>query len=746
MERNFVKLALEQDGHLTPLLIDSKESGSTGLTNPSIFWNGKRMLINIRNVEYALYHSEYSQQFQNQWGCLAYLNPEDDISLRTNNFFSDTNIEYEKIDTSKLDVKPIWEFIGLEDARIVVWQGKTYLCGVRRDTTPNGVGRMELSEIQNGKEINRYRIEPPNGYTYCEKNWMPIIDMPFHFIKWTNPTEIVKVNIENGTSEQISITDQEIEFPRDVRGGSQVIPWRNGHLAITHEVDLWKNEKSNKDAQYYHRFIYWDENWQITAYSDAFKFMDAQIEFCCGLALVEHDIIISFGYQDNSAYYLAVPEQVIYNFIHEVEMTPKTTSGETDLVKFAFETTNPVFNFELGLAYFNLGHYASSLTFFLRSAELFQLTKTNVDKTLCYSALIMVAVSLGKMGRRRASEKTALLTAIAYHPKRFEGYYILSQWYEAEKDYANSYTMACLAFERYEFDTMELLPILEIKKYKIQFQIAFASWWVGQFEYSRKLFLQLAENHAVEMDVNYKELVRNNITRLCSGDKFLAFSKPLHEKLAFKFPNSESIEKNYSQTLQDMFVLFMTKGKKSGTYLEIGSADPEYGSNTKLLESQFNWNGVGIEILEQEVKKHEVSRRNTVYLKDALEVDYDKLLTEMSIQYGNGFDFDYLQVDCEPPSVSFEILKMIPFDKFRFAVVTFEHDYYADLSKQIREKSREFMKSKGYVLTIGNVSMNDDCPYEDWYVHPELVDMKNFTIIEEPNKPVVNVGKYFYES
>jgi hypothetical protein len=89
---------------------------------------------------------------------------------------------------------------------------------------------------------------------------------------------------------------------------------------------------------------------------------------------------------------------------------------------------------------------------------------------------------------------------------------------------------------------------------------------------------------------------------------------------------------------------------------------------------------------------------------------------------------------------------MIPFDKFRFAVVTFEHDYYADLSKQIREKSRDFMKSKGYVLTIGNVSMNDDCPYEDWYVHPELVDMKNFTIIEEPNKPVVNVGKYFYES
>jgi hypothetical protein len=358
----------------------------------------------------------------------------------------------------------------------------------------------------------------------------------------------------------------------------------------------------------------------------------------------------------------------------------------------------------------------------------------------------MVAVSLGKMGRRRASEKTALLTAIAYHPKRFEGYYILSQWYEAEKDYANSYTMACLAFERYEFDTMELLPILEIKKYKLLFQLAFSAWWVGKFADSRKLFFELAENHAHELDVNYRELVQNNMTRLGSGDNFLPYLKSMHDKLVFQFPESKTIERNYSQTLQDMFVLFMTKGKKQGTYLEIGSADPEYGSNSKLLESHFNWKGYGVEILEHEVKKHEASRKNKVLLINALEVDYDKLLTEMSIEYGNGYEFDYLQVDCEPPAVSFEILKMIPFDKFKFAVVTFEHDYYADLSREIRDKSREYMKSKGYVLTIGNVSMNDDCPYEDWYVHPELVDMKNFTIIEEPKKPVVNVGKYFYES
>ena len=41
----------------------------------------------------------------------------------------------------------MWDFVGLEDARLVKWNETYYLCGVRRDTTTNGQGRMELSEI-----------------------------------------------------------------------------------------------------------------------------------------------------------------------------------------------------------------------------------------------------------------------------------------------------------------------------------------------------------------------------------------------------------------------------------------------------------------------------------------------------------------------------------------------------------------------------------------------------------------------
>jgi len=50
-----------------------------------------------------------------------------------------------KVDTSALDVTPMWEFVGEEDCRVVQWLGDYYLVGVRRDTTTNGVGRMEYS-------------------------------------------------------------------------------------------------------------------------------------------------------------------------------------------------------------------------------------------------------------------------------------------------------------------------------------------------------------------------------------------------------------------------------------------------------------------------------------------------------------------------------------------------------------------------------------------------------------------------
>lgn len=325
MEKNFVRCCINEGGEIAPLIIPSELTNGTGLMNPSVMVQDGKILVIIRHVNYTFYHSE-KKLFQHAYGPLTYIHPENDIHLRTWNWYCELsdglNIEkIIKIDTSKFDTyDPLWDFVGLEDARIVNWNNKLFLSGVRRDTTVNGQGRMELSEIQifdnEVKEINRSRIElSTNQDSYCEKNWMPILDMPFHYIKWTNPTELVEVDLEHKISRSISV-NYPIQLPRDLRGGSQVLPFEGGYFAITHEVDLFSSEVGRKDAVYYHRFVVWDKNFNIIKVTPEFHFMDAHVEFCIGLAEYEDSYLITFGFQDNAAYILKAPKYFVKNFIN----------------------------------------------------------------------------------------------------------------------------------------------------------------------------------------------------------------------------------------------------------------------------------------------------------------------------------------------------------------------------------------------------------------------------------------------
>lgn len=314
-----VKYALDHGGSIHPLIIPPEYTNGTGLMNPSILIHNDEILINIRHVNYTLYHSE-GKTFQHKYGPLQYLHPENDVTLRTKNFICTLNQNYEvdkiyPVNTSKLDIEPIWEFIGLEDARLCYWDNKLYMTGVRRDTTTHGEGRMELSEvIREGneyKEISRTRIPAPGANdTYCEKNWMPILDSPFHYVKWTNPTEIVFYDKENKTTIS-EIKNHYIPCDYDFRGGSQIINIAGYNLAIIHDLNLFKSEQGNKDALYRHRFVVWDKDFNLLDFSDRFSFMDGDIEFSCGMALQDRNLLITFGFQDNAAFLLKLPIETI---------------------------------------------------------------------------------------------------------------------------------------------------------------------------------------------------------------------------------------------------------------------------------------------------------------------------------------------------------------------------------------------------------------------------------------------------
>ena len=327
---NLVQRSISNGGNLVPLIIPAEETGGTGLMNPSIFIDDDGdILCILRHINYTLYHSENDQRFPSVWGPLAYLHPEEDQRLVTANYLcrldKDLNIiNWTLIDTTKLDVAPIWTFVGLEDARLVKWDGKYYATGVRRDTTTNGVGRMELSELKidkdnwTAKEISRIRIPAPiDENSYCEKNWMPILDREFQYIKWTSPTEVVKADPKEPKCEQISYEEGNA-INSDQRGGSQVIKWKDKYIAITHEVVLYKNYMKQKNATYRHRLCVWDDNFVLQGMSpECWSFLEGQIEFCAGAAQLENDLLITFGYVDNAAFVLRVPEEVIDSMIAE---------------------------------------------------------------------------------------------------------------------------------------------------------------------------------------------------------------------------------------------------------------------------------------------------------------------------------------------------------------------------------------------------------------------------------------------
>ncbi len=331
MYENLVKTIInEYNGSIKSLIISSELTNGTGTTNSSLLVEDDKIHLIMRHVEYTLYHCENEQKYQSaEQGPLSYYHREDKEELKTNNYYCRLDpdtleiIKTLHIDTSKLDVEPRWTFVGLEDARLTKWNDKFFLCGVRRDTTTNGQGRMELSEIiiheDKVTEINRNRIEVPDINSYCEKNWMPILDEPFQFVKWTNPTEIMKVNLETNTSEQVYKNNKIYDLPFDIRGGSPLIRWDdNSYICITHEVDFTlKNQNGFKNADYYHRFIIFNKDYSIKFISDSFNFMTAKIEFCIGLAQYKDDIIITFGFQDNCSYIIRICKANLERLIND---------------------------------------------------------------------------------------------------------------------------------------------------------------------------------------------------------------------------------------------------------------------------------------------------------------------------------------------------------------------------------------------------------------------------------------------
>jgi GT2 family glycosyltransferase len=203
---------------------------------------------------------------------------------------------------------------GLEDGRLFLWKGDLWALFSGLERTRDGfLNTMMLSRVD-GDRLTDARVLPsPHGQAR-EKNWMPwVVQDDLYLVYSTQPLEIYRVDKQglvrvNGTETKV------VKTKTLVSGSSQVIPWGEHFLAVTHQRSrapaasrfvqkyvMRDPDYQKKKVHFTHQLILLDSHFNIRSRSRPFKFETDGIEFCAGLATKGSRILISYGAMDERA-------------------------------------------------------------------------------------------------------------------------------------------------------------------------------------------------------------------------------------------------------------------------------------------------------------------------------------------------------------------------------------------------------------------------------------------------------------
>jgi hypothetical protein len=159
--------------------------------------------------------------------------------------------------------------------------------------------------------------------------------------------------------------------------------------------------------------------------------------------------------------------------------------------------------------------------------------------------------------------------------------------------------------------------------------------------------------------------------------------------------NTRTDIRPFAQLDQDRLILAYLNQKRNGKFLDIGCSTPLLNSSTFLLEKEFDWSGVAIDIEKQTDTTDWNSRPHTeLIICDALSINYEELCDK----YFTDQEIDFLSLDLEPPEITFEILKKFPFHKWKPKIIAYETDSYRDGGEQRDYETISFMQNLGYSL------------------------------------------------
>jgi FkbM family methyltransferase len=202
------------------------------------------------------------------------------------------------------------------------------------------------------------------------------------------------------------------------------------------------------------------------------------------------------------------------------------------------------------------------------------------------------------------------------------------------------------------------------------------------------------------------------------------------------------LDRSKSQLRQDLFVLSELGFKRDGFFVEFGATDGNELSNSWILEKDFGWKGILAEparVWHQNLKANRgcIIETDCVWKVTGDQIEFAEIgaaalstvasltdqdshhtrrrrstryqvttvtLTDMLARNDAPAVIDYLSIDTE--GSEYDILAAHDFDRFKFSVITCEHNFTPN-----REKIFKLLTSKGYRRVMERQSQ-----FDDWYV------------------------------
>lgn len=378
---------------------------------------------------------------------------------------------------------------------------------------------------------------------------------------------------------------------------------------------------------------------------------------------------------------------------------------------------NPYKIYELAREYDRLEQGAGAFSWYLRAADMSP-GVTWEERWVQYKSMILSAFIYERNGNRNHSVEGLFKIAIETMPERPEAYYFMAKWKQDRDDWRESMMYASIGISHIESSMVEDAPDNDVGypgENALRLLYAKAKWKTDGRDASKNLAFDLKYKNKLtpELDAEATEM----LDKWHGYPSTLAYSRDEDDIYKFHFNGLETIEKNYSRHFQDMFVLSALDGKTEGTFIELGSGHPELFNNTKLLEEDFDWKGISLDNSERMCHIFSRERKTPVILGDASQQDFSSLFKQHCFEQ----QIDFLRINAEQASL--EALKNIPFDKYEFNVIQFQHNAVW-WGPEFRDASRKLLSQIGYILLVPNVSVDPKSPYEDWWVHPNVANRK----------------------